>query len=55
MHLFIYLIFAHFLMYIRRPFLIYDFATNPVCISLQMRKIPCFFISAEQFLAYTWK
>ncbi len=32
-------IFAHFLIYYRKPFLIYDIATAPLWISLYMRKI----------------
>jgi hypothetical protein len=43
---------AHFLIYYRKPFLIYDFATAPLWISLHMRKILfSFFISASMALA----
>ncbi len=38
-------IFAHFLIYIRKPFLIYDFATAPLWSSLYMRKIWLSFLS----------
>jgi hypothetical protein len=32
-------IFAHFLVYERKPFLIYDCAPDPILISLYMRKV----------------
>ncbi len=41
-------IFVHFLIqYIRKPFLIYDFAPDPIWISLHMRKILFPFLSVK--------
>ncbi len=40
-------IFVHFLIYIRKPFLIYDFATAPLWIYLYMRKILFSFLSVH--------
>ncbi len=34
--------------YIRKPFLIYDFATAPLWISLYMRKILFYFLSVQE-------
>jgi hypothetical protein len=43
-------IFAQFLIYsIGKPFLIYDFATAPLWISLYMRKIRFYFLSVHGF------
>ncbi len=35
--------------YIRKPFLIYDFAPDPICISLYMRKIMFSFLSVHLY------
>ncbi len=38
--------------YIRKPFLIYDFATDPIWISLYMRKIFFSFLSVQALMTY---
>ncbi len=40
--------------YIRKPFLIYDFAPEPIWISLYIRKILFSFLSV-QYLCYVWQ
>ncbi len=41
--------------YIRKPFLIYDLASDPICISLYMRKILFSFLSVQGNLVKIWQ
>ena len=41
--------------YIRKPFLIYDFATAPFRISLYMRKILFSFLSVQEPSTFSWR
>jgi hypothetical protein len=43
-------IFAHFLIYYRKPFLIYEIATAPFRISIYMRQILFLFFQCSKFL-----
>ncbi len=38
--------------YIRKPFFTYDFATDPIWISLDMRKIPFYFLSERGYIFF---
>ncbi len=44
--------YLHISSYIRKPCLIYDFATNPIWISLHLRKISFSFLSVNPFAEY---
>ncbi len=41
--------------YIRKHFLLYDFAPDPIWMSLYMRKVLFSFLSVYIFLGFTWK